>query len=522
MHMPLPSPLRILFLCSEADPLVKVGGLGDVGGSLPPALRDLKTYHSPEGTELPVDIDIRLVIPFHGVVNQQTYKPKQIASFSVQHKSGPIQATAYQVDLDHVPVYLIAGEPLKPGAPVYSSDWGYDAHKYIFYSLAALELARLIDFKPHIVHANDWHTAAAIYWLSLNRDKDPFYDQTRTLLSVHNLPFLGVSGEIPMDSFYLPPVPEGILPDWARRLPLPVGLYSADWINTVSPTYGKEILTPEFGAGLDEFLKTRSSSISGILNGIDPERWDPGFDLSLTEPFSVDSLYKRQVNKAALLEETGFLKDQQTVDQRTPLFAMITRMDFQKGIDLAVESLEQLGRQKKYAWRALILGTGLPELEETTRELQDHFPNRVRAVLKFDAPLSHRIYAGADALLMPSRYEPCGLAQMIAMRYGCIPVARATGGLADTIFDAGTSSKRNGFLFREASSRALLKTMHRVLKVYQNQSDWQAIQRNGMIQDFSWERSALAYLNLYEMLITSPLRKTNDDRGVFSESNNDE
>ena len=516
--MTLPNPLRVLFLCSEADPLVKVGGLGDVGGSLSPALRALKTYLSSEGTELPVNIDIRLVIPFHGVINQQTYKPKQIASFSVLHISGSIQATAYQVDLDHVPVYLIAGEPIKPGAPVYSSDWGYDAHKYIFYSLAALELARLIDFQPHVVHANDWHTAAAIYWLSLNREKDTFFSKTSTLLSVHNLPFLGVGGEIPMESFYLPPVPVGILPEWARQLPLPLGLYSADWINTVSPTYGKEILTPEFGAGLEKFLKTRSASISGILNGIDPERWDPGKDSYLAEPFSLNTLKKRQVNKTALLEEAGFLKDQKTVDRQIPLFAMITRMDYQKGIDLTVEALEQLGRQKKYDWRALILGTGLPELEETVRELQDHFPERVRAVLKFDAPLSHRIYAGADALLMPSRYEPCGLAQMIAMRYGCIPVARATGGLADTIVDVGTSTSSNGFLFKEATPRALLKALHRVMNLYQDQEEWQALQKRGMSQNFSWKRSALAYLNLYEMLITSQPRKTVDKSVVFSKS----
>jgi starch synthase len=506
--MNLPNPLRILFLCSEADPLVKVGGLGDVGGSLPPALRALKTYHSPEGTELPVDIDIRLVIPFHGVINQQTYKPKQIASFSVQHKSGLIQATAYQVDLDHVPVYLIAGEPLKPGAPVYSSDWGYDAHKYIFYSLAALELARLIDFQPHVVHANDWHTAAAIYWLSLNREKDTFFIKTSTLLSVHNLPFLGVGGEFPMASFYLPPAPVGILPEWARQLPLPLGLYSADWINTVSPSYGKEILTSEFGAGLEKYLRTRSDSISGILNGIDPERWDPTHDPSLTASFSKDTLFKRQANKSALLEEAGFLEDIKKSNYQIPLFAMITRMDYQKGVDLAVEALEQLGRQKGTQWRALILGTGLPELEETARELQDHFPERVRAILKFDAPLSHRIYAGADALLMPSRYEPCGLAQMIAMRYGCIPVARSTGGLADTIVDVGSSTNSNGFLFKEATPRALLKALHRVLNLYQDQGEWQALQKRGMPQDFTWKRSALEYLKLYEMLVTNRVKKT--------------
>jgi starch synthase len=505
--MSLPKPLRILFLCSEADPLVKVGGLGDVGGSLPHALRALTTYLSPHGSEQTVDIDIRLAIPFHGVINQQIYKPEQVASFSVNHKNGLLQATAYQVYIDRVPVYLIAGEPLKPDAPVYSSDWGYDAHKYVFFSLASLELARQIDFQPHVVHANDWHTSAAVYWLALHREEDPFYNQTRTLLSVHNLPFLGVDGSFPMESFYLPPAPEGILPEWARQLPLPLGLYSADWINTVSPTYGREILTPEFGAGLEGFLQTRSASISGILNGIDLVRWDPENDPYLIEPYSKDSLERRQVNKKALLREVGFLSDRGVVDQNLPLLAMITRMDYQKGIDLAIAALEQLARQKKYPWQALILGTGLPELEENVRELQDHFHDKIRAVLKFDAPLSHRIYAGADALLMPSRYEPCGLAQMIAMRYGCLPVARETGGLADTIYDVDKSPGGNGFLFQKASPEALMRTLQRVLKMYQNQPEWQGIQARGVCQDFSWKRSALEYLKLYELLISEDLKK---------------
>ena len=505
--MPLPKPVRILFLCSEADPLVKVGGLGDVGGSLPHALHALTTYLSSQGDQQAIDVDIRLVIPFHGVINRQIYKPERLASFEVNHKNGPIQATAYQVNLNQVPVYLISGEPLKPDAPVYSGDWGYDAHKYIFYSLAALELARLIDFQPHVVHANDWHTSAAVYWLGLHREKDPFFNQTRTLLSVHNLPFLGIDGGFPMDSFYLPPAPEGILPEWARQLPLPLGLYSADRVNTVSPTYGKEILTPEFGAGLESFLQTRSETISGILNGIDVERWDPGNDSYLIEPYSMDALEKRQANKKALLREVGFATDARVVDQNIPLFAMITRMDYQKGIDLAIAAFEQLARQKKYRWQALILGTGLPELEENVRELQDQFPDKIHAVLKFDAPLSHRIYAGADALLMPSRYEPCGLAQMIAMRYGCLPVARETGGLADTIYDVEKSPRRNGFLFKTASPEALLKTLQRVLKMYQNQTEWQAVQAQGVRQDFSWKRSALAYLNLYEMLMTEDLKK---------------
>jgi len=315
---------------------------------------------------------------------------------------------------------------------------------------------------------------------------------------------MGVAGSFPMDSFYLPPAPEGILPDWARQLPLPLGLYSANQINTVSPTYGKEILTPEFGAGLDEFLKTRSASISGILNGIDTERWNSAKDSFLSVPYSIETLSMRQANKAALLNEVDFFdKTQKSFDNRIPLFAMVTRMDYQKGVDLVIDALAKLSRKKGIMWRALILGTGLPELEDSVRKLEKRFPDKVRAALKFDAPLSHRIYAGADALLMPSRYEPCGLAQMIAMRYGCIPIARLTGGLADTITDVSTVPEGTGFLFKEATPKALLNTLVRALDLYQDQREWQALQKRGMLRDFSWNRSALEYLKMYKILVSS-------------------
>jgi starch synthase len=501
--MPLPTPLRVLFLCSEADPLVKVGGLGDVGGSLPPALRALKTYLSLTGDEMPVDIDIRVVIPFHGAINRELFKPQRVAFFNVQHKSGMIPAEAYQVEINQVTFYLISGGPIGSQVPIYTNNLGADANKYIFFSLAALELAREIGFQPHIVHANDWHTSAAIYWLKLYRDRDDFFRKASTLLSIHNLPFMGFEGSLPMDGFYLPPAPAGIFPDWARHLPLPLGLYSADHINAVSPTYGKEILTPEFGAGLESFLRTRSASISGIINGIDPDRWDPATDANIHFPFSADRLQERQANKAALLKEVGFPELDETNQDRTLLFAMVSRMDYQKGVDLAVEALEQLGRTDDRQWRALILGTGLLQLEESISRLQALFPDKVRAVVKFDAPLSHRIYAGADTLLMPSRYEPCGLAQMIAMRYGCIPLARATGGLADTIMDAGESNAGTGFLFHETSPKALLDTLLRALDLFQDPEAWQALQKRGMPQDFSWQRSAIKYLQLYEKLVTT-------------------
>lgn len=501
--MPLPTPLRILFLCSEADPLVKVGGLGDVGGSLPPALRALTSYYSPTGEEVPVDIDIRIAIPFHGAINTELFKPQWAASFAVQNKSGPIQAEAYQIEINQVKVYLISGGPIEPQAPIYSNNLGADANKYIFFSLAALELAREIGFQPHIVHGNDWHTSAALYWLRLYRDRDDFYQKTSTLLSIHNLPFMGFEGSPSMDAFYLPPAPAGIFPDWARHLPLPLGLYSADFINTVSPTYGKEILTPEFGAGLESFLRTRASSITGILNGIDPDRWNPATDRNLASPFSAENLQGRLANKAALFKEVGF--SQETSLEKTFLFAMVSRMDYQKGVDLVVEALELLGQKEKLNWRAIILGTGLVQLEDAIRRLQGLFPEKVRAIIAFDAPLSHRIYAGADALLMPSRYEPCGLAQMIAMRYGCIPIARSTGGLADTIIDASDLSAGTGFLFHESSHTALFNTLQRAFDLFQEPAAWQALQKRGMPQDFTWKRSALEYLKLYEKLVTNRL-----------------
>jgi starch synthase len=405
------------------------------------------------------------------------------------------RAEALMLELDGLPVYLIAGPLIPADAPVYTPDAGADGVKFTFFSLAALELARQLDWAPHVVHANDWHTAPAVYALGLRREGDAFYRHTATLLGLHNLPYLGVGAGQALADFGLPPASNSALPEWARDVPLPLGLLSADHIVAASPTYAQEILTPEFGSGLQEFLETRSGRISGILNGLDVERWNPHDDSLLAVNYSVDDLTQRAANKVALQAEFDLQPD-----LNVPLLAMVTRMDHQKGVDLVPEALRLLVSSRTHArlpWQAIILGTGDPGVEAAARQLEVDFPSRVRAALRFDAALSHRLYAGADMLLIPSRYEPCGLTQMIAMRYGCVPVARATGGLRDTIADFDRSADSTGFLFNEPTPEALAGALVRALHTYARPRAWHGLQSRGMRRDFSWARFARQYLELY-------------------------
>jgi len=472
--------LRVYFLAAEADPFIKVGGLGDVAMSLPQALHKRG------------DIDVRLVIPFHGAIQRRSYPLQPVASFDVPHIDGPIAAEALATELDGLPVYLIAGSAIPPDAPVYSSDAGVDGHKFTFFSLAALQLLREIDWRPDVIHANDWHTAPAIYALAQVRAYDSFFSQVGTVLGIHNLPYLGIGAGKALRKFGLPPANDSPLPQWAQDLPLPLGLLTADRIVAVSPRYAEEILTPEFGSGLEEFLQSRADVITGILNGIDVEKWDPSTDDKLPHRYSLDNLSARTANKATLLDSFGL-----NFDPQVPLLTMITRMDPQKGVDLVPDALRQID---ELPWQAIILGRGVPELEDSIRKLEIDYANRVRAAIRYDAVLSQQLYGGADAILIPSRYEPCGLSQMIAMRYGCVPVARATGGLSNTIRDFNQTKKSNGFLFRRANATDLAMTLRRALQVYGIPEKWRGLQRQGMKEDFSWDQSARQYAQLYKVL----------------------
>ncbi|MEZ0394926.1 MAG: glycogen/starch synthase [Anaerolineales bacterium] len=474
--------INVLFLASEAEPFVKVGGLADVAGSLPAALRAL----SPKMTGGPL-LDVRLVIPLHRVIQSESSTLLPVIEFPIYRRGGNLIAQVFERNLEGVPVYFITGLPFLTATSVYSSDARQDVEKFTFFSLAALELTRRMGWRPDVVHANDWHTALALYALRSRRG-EAFFARSAGLITLHNLPFMGgEAGEV-LASYGLTPVNDEILPRWARTQPLPMGLWAAEAIVPVSETYAREILTPEFGCGLQDFLRQRADSITGILNGLDVRTWDPQNDKHLAAIFNADDLGGRLENKLALQKKMGL-----PVDARLPLLAVVGRVDEQKGLDLILQALPRLADRP---WQFVLLGTGDPNLEAAIRSLQARYPERVQAVLRYDAALGHLIYGGADMLLMPSRYEPCGLAQMIAMRYGCIPIVRATGGLKDTVQEGKT-----GFVFTRPEADSLLEAVQRALSVYASAEKWRRFQRNAMKQDFSWTRSARQYSLLYRSLV---------------------
>lgn len=468
--------LNVLFLAAEAEPFVKVGGLGDVAGSLPRALRALSNED--------LQIDARLVLPYHPVVKADALK--SLGIYSLPFGDSDIQAEAFETAINGLPVYLINGDPIRANGSVYSSDAKMDSEKYAFFSLAALELTRHINWLPGILHANDWHTALSVY-ASLEKSWEEGARRPASVLTLHNLPFMGADVSAILERYRVK-LAQTDLPEWARVLPLPLGLWAADAIVPVSASYGQEILTPEYGCGLQEFLQTRQDSIHGILNGLDVQSFDPATDSALTERFSIETLDARAANKTALQEKLGL-----PFSMHLPLLGMVSRMDIQKGVDLVFAALKNI---KALNWQAVVLASGDVKLEQDALGLQELFPDRVKVITRYDAVLARQIYAGADALLMPSRYEPCGLSQMIAMRYGCLPIVRATGGLKDTVLNGQT-----GFTFEKTHHLSLAAAIKSALKIYQNQDAWRAMQCAGMAQDFSWGNSAKKYLNLYQTLL---------------------
>lgn len=481
--------INILFLTAEADPFVKIGGLGDVAGALPYAIHDL----SENGTGS-TSLDIRMVLPYHYAIKQKDFQTRFLGEFGVRSKGDTIPCQVYLYDHGDIPVYLLDGVPIGEKSPVYSQDPIHDGHKFVFFSLASLGLVDFLDWRVDILHANDWHTATAIYALNARAMTPLNLAGTKTLYTLHNLPFMGYGAQQALTDFGLPPTTNPALPEWARHTPLPLGLLYADKIVAVSPHYAEEILTTEFGCGLDHFLKTRKSVITGILNGLDTDRWNPNNDPDIVQNFSSDSLDRRIENKLHLQKEFNL-----ALDEDTPLLTLVSRMDPQKGIDIALGGLTQI---EDKPWQAIILGTGIQSVEQMALELAERYPERVRSVIDFDNKLAHQLYAGADMFLMPSRYEPCGLSQMIAMRYGCVPIARATGGLVNTIKHV---SKRvnggTGFLFTPPYPSVFAYTLKRAIKLFHQPKIWAQIQLNGMKTNFSWEKSAREYINLYNNLI---------------------
>lgn len=478
----------VLFAISEADPLIKIGGLGDIGGTLPIALRNL----SPEETD-GAKLDVRVVIPYHEEIKRKNWPTEWICNYTVETRWGPRDVYLSKALNTPYPLYLIDGDPIR-NTGIYSDNPFTDLNKYAFFSVAAVEMARAIQFQPNVIHFHDWHTALGAKYLKQLRPIDPFFSRTKSVYTIHNLPYSG--GDFPETLRYygIRPAYDERIPGWLRNLPMAIGLDAADQISTVSKTYAKEITTPEFGHGYEYYLSQQGGRLAGIVNGIMPDQWDPTADTKIAQRFSADRIEEeRGVNKTRLQEELCL-----PVRADVPLFAMVGRMSYQKGFDLVIQALRQMS---DVDFQAVILGTGEAPIENDSRALADTMSDRVRVEIRFDALLARRLYAAGDIFLMPSRYEPCGIAQMISMRYGCIPVAHATGGLVDTIRDPFDFPETyTGFLYRNADVGGTEWALRRAGDYFRNKPEWIKLQRRAMNQDFSWNKQAIEYLDMYRAL----------------------
>lgn len=464
----------------EAHPFAKTGGLAEVSAALPAALA--RFGHS-----------VTVVLPrYRGVL------PDATPSRRVHLQLGP---NAFSVGfleqaMDEVVRAVLVDVPeLFDRDGLYGQD-GQDypdnALRFAVLSRAALELARLEGVRPDIIHAHDWQTGLVPVYQKMQLSDDPIVGGVPVVFTIHNLAFQGVFGRDALPAIGLDWNvfhPEG-LEYWGNISLLKGGVNFSEKITTVSPTYAREILTPEFGFGFEGVLRRRAGDLIGILNGIDTSRWNPETD-AFAPHFSASNLAGKRAAKRALLAHVGLAADDKVLDR--PLGGLISRMTGQKGFDLIGAAAPQL-IELDATW--VLLGSGERQYEEQWRSLAAHYPDRVSATIGFDERLAHLIEAGADMFLMPSRFEPCGLNQLYSLRYGTVPIVRATGGLEDTIRDAAEPGG-NGIKFADAAPGALVAAVRRALQLYRDPDRWQAIQKAGMAADPSWDVSAREYVKVY-------------------------
>jgi starch synthase len=479
--------MEILFVASEVAPWSKTGGLGDVAGALPRALA--ARGHA-----------VAVVTPRHGFIDPREHGFAR--DERVLHVRG--EATHVWVKGGPPAIYLLEHERLFGSRRSVYGEGGRDypdnAERFAYLARAALALPGALGLRPRVVHANDWQTGLVPWLLRHEHERDPALAGARTVFTIHNLAYQGVFPKqvvphlgLSWDAFRL----EGM--EFHDRLSfMKAGLVFADALTTVSPTYAREILTPQGGVGLDPVLRQRRDRLHGILNGIDVSEWDPAADPHLPAHYTARSLAGKARCKAALQRELGL-----PVRADVPLIAMVSRLADQKGVDLVVAALgELLARDLQLA----LLGSGERAYEQALSAAAGNRPDRMAVRIGFDEPLAHRMEAGADAFLMPSRFEPCGLNQLYSLRYGTVPVVRAVGGLEDTIEDYDGWRSGTGFKFRDYTPGALLLATRRAVDTFRDRRAWRGLVQRGMAQDFSWERSAASYEALYRSLAPGPDR----------------
>jgi starch synthase len=472
--------MDVLFVSAEVAPYSKTGGLGDVAGALPRAL-------AARGHR------VMVFTPRHGVVDPGSHRLEPLP-FPIEAGG---QAAGLWVVRGEVPVFFLEHERWFGHRRGIYADPGHEyddnAERFAFFCRAALALPRLIGFRPRIVHLHDWHAALCAWLLRHEAGGEPWAAEARSVFTIHNLAHQGDFPKEKVPALGLPwsafRYDQGL--EFHDRLNfLKAGLVFADTLSTVSPGYAREILGPEQGEGLDPLLRQRAHQLHGILNGIDVAEWDPERDPHLPAHFGRGRLAGKARCKTALQKELGL-----PVRPEVPLLALVGRLADQKGLDIALGALPALlGQELQVAQ----LGTGRPDYEQALHRLMQERPRQVQVRTHFDEGLAHRIEAGADLFLMPSRYEPCGLNQMYSLRYGTVPVVRAVGGLADTVEDFDGKRRGTGFCFFEYSAAALTTAVRRALDVYRDRKAWRGLMERGMAEDNSWARSAARYEQLFE------------------------
>jgi starch synthase len=480
--------MRILLASSEVAPFAKTGGLADVAGALPKALT--KLGH-----------DVRVVLPKYRTVDAVKHGLRPVvASLPVPVAGRTEKAALWQGAIDSAPVYFVQHDGYYDRGALYQTkdgDYPDNAERFAFFSRAILEMSQALDFSPEIYHCNDWQTGLVPTYLRTTFQGVRELQTTGILFTVHNLGYQGLfdpeallAANLGQELFN----PFGI-EFYGKVNFLKAGLVFSDLINTVSQKYSQEIQTEEFGHGLEGVLRARAKDVHGILNGIDYDEWHPTRDGFIAARFSQGDPGGKAACKADLQRVFG-LPERPDV----PLLAVISRLTPQKGMDLLAEALDDV---LDLDTQFVLLGTGDADLHKAFEDAKVRHGSRVGLKLGFDVALSHKIEAGADMFLMPSRYEPCGLNQMYSLAYGTIPVVRATGGLDDTIqpFDPATG-EGTGFKFAAATSRALLETLRAAVAIYRQPDHWRRLVRNGMACDFSWDRSAKEYVALYQEIVS--------------------
>ena len=487
--MPPASPPKVLFATSEAHPLIKTGGLADVSGALPVALHAL-------------GVDIKLLIPGYPTVLSQYPNATLVAQFANPYAPGDVHLLESHLAETGLPVLIVAYDAFfdRAGGPYQDSeggDWPDNPMRFGLLSYAAAWLGsdrNNSSWRPDIVHCNDWQTGLAPAFLRFWPGHN-----ARSILTIHNLAYQGVFDpsliralQLPTESFKM----QG-LEYYGLLSFLKAGLFYCNRITTVSPTYAHEIQFESLGFGMQGLLHERRGVLLGIVNGIDTQAWDARRDPHLSQHYDAQSLDDKQHNKTALQQAMGL-----HAEARTPLVAIISRITYQKGSDLVLGLMYDLVRE---GVQFVLLGSGDKNTERSFQELARNHPGRISVTIGYDEALSHRIEAGADMFLMPSRFEPCGLNQMYSQRYGTPPIAHATGGLADTIVDATPANlatqQASGILFYDMHYHSVIAALRHAVHLYRDEpSMWRNLQSAGMAKDFSWQKSAQEYLQLYQSL----------------------